>query len=170
MVIIGITGSVGTGKTTISNNLGIRLNCYVNHLNDVAKKYKIKDVENLQTFDFDLDLLLKDVELEIRESKKQEIDMIFESHFAHFIDPSLVDIMFVIGRDLSKLKEEYERRGYNEKKITDNLEAESFNLCFYEAIENGYKEEKQVFLVENKDDINLTVLEILKKLNSVISS
>ena len=59
-----------------------------------------------------------------------------------------IDKLLIIGRELSELKQTYKQRGYNEQKVTDNLEVESFNLCFYEAVDEGYIEGKQVFLVE----------------------
>jgi adenylate kinase len=136
MVVIAISGSVGSGKTTFSKNLAKELNFDIIHLNDLAKNYKLKDVKELQTFDFDLDNLLDDFEKDLRNKKYKNI--IIESHFAHLIHPELVDILFVVNRDLKLLKHEYEIRKYNTQKIQDNLEVESFNLCFYEAEEAGY--------------------------------
>ena len=56
------------------------------------------------------------------------------------------------------------KRGYNEEKINDNIEACAMNICFYEAIEEGYEEEKQVFCVENKT-IDETIKKIKERLN-----
>jgi len=153
MSIITISGSVGSGKTTIANVLAKKLDYELIHLNELTQKYKIEDVDSLQTFDFDLDKLLDEIEEKIVEYRQENKDLILEGHFAHFINPELVDILFVIGRDLEALKKEYVARGYNEQKIADNLEAESFNICFYEAIEEGYEEEKQAFLVVNGGEV-----------------
>lgn len=71
-----------------------------------------------------------------------------------------MDRAFIINRNLKELKEEYEKRNYNENKIKDNLEVETLNLCFYEAIENGY-EEGQVFSVEN----NSTMEHLIEKIS-----
>ncbi|MEC8339436.1 MAG: AAA family ATPase [Nanoarchaeota archaeon] len=136
MVRIAISGSVGSGKTTLAKELGKKLSFNVIHLNELAKKYKIEDVEELQTFDFDLDDLLDNFEKELNEGSHQ--NTIIESHFSQYIHPELIDILIIINRDLKELKQEYEIRGYNSQKIQDNLEVESFNLCFYEAEEVGY--------------------------------
>jgi broad-specificity NMP kinase len=136
MAIIAISGSVGSGKTTFAKALAKELNYEVLHLNEVAKKYKLEDIKELQTFDFDLDDLLDDFEKELKENKYKNI--VIESHFSHLINPELIDVLFVVNRDLKLLKEEYKIRKYNDQKIQDNLEVESFNLCFYEAEEAGY--------------------------------
>jgi len=162
-MIIAITGSVGSGKTTLANYLGEKLEAKVIHMNDNAKLWKIEEVDELQTFDFDLDKTIRDVEVEIMKNTGK--DLIVESHFAHFINPDHVDKLIVVNRDLKNLKNEYEVRGYNEQKTSDNLEVESFNLCFYEAIENKYDEGRQLFCIENDEDIVELARRILKKIN-----
>jgi adenylate kinase len=147
-MIITISGSVGSGKTTIAKTLSEKLDYKLINLNELAKKYKIEDIKELQTFDFDLDKLLEDLELDLK-NKKFGNNVVLEGHFSHFINPELIDKLIVIGRDLKQLKQTYKDRKYNEQKIADNLEVESFNLCFYEAIDEGYTQGKQVFLVEN---------------------
>ncbi len=155
-MIIAISGSVGSGKTTIAKTLSEKLNYKLINLNELAQKYKIEDIKELQTFDFDLDKLLDDLELKLK-NKEFGTDVILEGHFAHFINPEHINKLIIIGRDLKQLKQAYIERGYNEQKIKDNLEVESFNLCFYESIDEGYKEGKQVFLVENNDTIQDTI-------------
>jgi broad-specificity NMP kinase len=90
-------------------------------------------------------------------------NLIIESHFAHFINPKFVDLCFVINRGLNDLKNEYEKRKYIQEKKNDNLEVESFNLCFYEAIENGYKQEQQVFCIKN-ENIKTVIEKIINKI------
>lgn len=164
-MIIVISGSVGSGKTTISDKLGDKLGIDVIHLNELAKKYKLEYHKNLQTFDFDIDKLLDDIEDQIKIYKESGKDIIIESHFAHFINEKYVDYLFIINRELKSLKQEYKKRQYNDQKIEDNLEVESFNLCFYEAIENGFEEEKKVFTVDNNQDFSVTINTILNKIN-----
>ena len=160
-MIIVISGSVGTGKTTIADELGERIKCAVLHLNENAKKYKLVDVPEKQTFDFDLDALLIDIEKAIKEQREQKRDLILESHFAHFISPDLVDYLFIINRD---------QRGYDFDKIRDNLEAENFNVCFYEAIEQGYEETSEdekpghFFAVQNDFEISEVLNDIMEKI------
>lgn len=159
-MIIVISGSVGCGKTTLTDELAKKLDFDVVHLNEFAEEFKLEEHPTLQTFDFDIDALLDKIEDEIKIWKKEDKNVIIESHFAHFISHKLVDRAFIINRNLKELKEEYEKRNYNENKIKDNLEVETLNLCFYEAIENGY-EEGQVFSVEN----NSTMEHLIEKIS-----
>lgn len=158
---IAISGSVGVGKTTISKFLSKKMNFDVIHLNEIAINFKIQDISHLQTFDFDVDKCLTFVE----EKYKHSNNLIFEGHFSHLLSPEFVDFIIIINRDLKDLKAEYLKRKYNEQKIKDNLECESFNVCFYEAEEEGFSE-KQFIVIENIDELDLDeiVTEIYRKI------
>lgn len=178
-MIIAISGSVGSGKTSFSKFLQSKLNEKFEketftvlkerkydliHLNEKAVNYKVEDVKELQTFDFDIDKLVADFNNFLKENRNK--NLIIEGHFAHFLNPELIDFLFVINRDLKELRETYTQRSYNEQKIKDNLEVESFNLCFYEALEEGFEEEKQVFCIDNNsnfDDLYKTVSNLIEK-------
>lgn len=161
-MIIVISGSVGSGKTSSAKELSRLLKIELIHLNEFAKDYEEGFDEKMQTFDFNLDALLIDIEEKLKEYTKQGKSLILEGHFAHFINPDLVDVLFVISRDLKDLKQEYLSRGYLEDKISDNLEVEAFNLCFYEAEEEGYKE-GQFFLLDNSLDLEYLVEKMIRK-------
>ncbi len=158
-MIILISGSVGCGKTTIAQKLALKTGYNLFFLNEIAKKFVIGYDNDVNTYDFDIDLLVEYVEQEIIPLSK---NVILEGHFSHFIDSLKVDVLFVIGRDSKLLKEEYVKRGYNQKKISENLQVENFNLSFFEAIENGFVDKKNLFYVDNNQNIEKTVEEILK--------
>ena len=61
---------------------------------------------------------------------------------SHLLD---VDFVIVLERDLKSLKEELEKRGYNELKIKDNLESEAFKVCRMESVERFGKSKVKVF-------------------------
>ena len=167
IMIILVSGSVGSGKTTIADELGIRADFDIVHLNDLAEKYKIEYNKKLETFDFDIDALLDDIESKIKKWRESGKKVIIESHFSHFINHDLVDFLFVINRDLKDLKKEYRKRDYNLEKIRDNLEVESFNLCYYEALENGFEEEDKVLCVQNEGDLDVIVSDIYDMIKKV---
>ena len=164
-MIISISGSVGTWKTSLSKLLSKKLNFEVIHLNELAKDFKLEEVKELQTFDFDLDKLLILIEQKINKYKKEKKNLILESHFVHFINPKLVDFLFIINRNLKELKKEYKIRNYNSQKTKDNLEVEAFNLCFYEGIDEGYEEEKQIFCLKNEKFLDDLIDKIELKIN-----
>jgi adenylate kinase len=173
-MIVAISGSVGSGKTSFAKLLVDKLNNKIKekggfsvelfdliNLNERAINYKIEDKKELQTFDFDLDKFVLDMNNFLSQNLGK--NLILEGHFAHFLNPELVDYLFVLNRDLEKLKKEYEKRGYNEQKIKDNLEVEGFNLCFYEGLEEGYEEEKQIFCLENDSSLEELVAFVVDK-------
>ena len=153
-MIISVSGSVGVGKTTVANYIANYFSMEYIELNELAEKYKLKDVPSLETFDFDIDNLLDDLEVLLKKKKQEGKSIVVESHFAHLINPNLVDVLVIINRDLEELKKQYNQRGYNKEKIKENLEVESFDLCFFEAEEEGYQPE-QFIKIEN-DDISQT--------------
>ena len=171
--MFAISGSVGCGKTTIVDSLGKRLDCLVVSLSDLARKYKIEEVPELETFDFDIDALLEEVCELIQKCRSESRTLILEGHFAHFIDFRLVDFLFVVNRDLKDLKGVYVQRGYNDRKIKENLEVEALNVCFYEGIEKGYRELKgddieigtqrsgRIFSISNDLDVESAVRKIM---------
>ncbi|MBI4174422.1 MAG: adenylate kinase family protein [Candidatus Aenigmarchaeota archaeon] len=135
-MIIVITGTPGTGKTKISNELAGLLNkktgkkFKVLHLNkeilrrrlwsSADKKRKSKNV--------DMRKLRKFVSLQ----KLRNKNLIIESHLAHYFR---ADVVFVLRTRIKELKRRMERRGWNEAKIEENLEAERLNLILGEALD-----------------------------------
>ena len=163
MVTVAISGSVGVGKTTIAKELSKRLNAKLIELNEMAKEFKINDVPELQTFDFNLDALINNANKII--ANKETKNLVLEGHFAHYLNPDLVDFLVIINRDLKELEIVYNKRRYNAQKIKDNLEVESFNLCFFEGLEEGYKEETQIRCFDNNLELKKIVESIMENLS-----
>lgn len=75
-MIIVISGSVGCGKTTLTDELAKKLDFDVVHLNEFAEEFKLEEHQTLQTFDFDIDALLDKIEDEIKIWKKEDKNVI----------------------------------------------------------------------------------------------
>ncbi len=161
MVII-VTGSVGSGKTTTAKKLAKKLiYSYV----DVTKL--IKDNKLYDSVDKKNDCVVVDiVKLNkfLIEIIKLDKKIIIDSHMSHFLPKRHIDLCVVTKCDLKVLKERLKKRGYSAKKIKDNLECEIFNVCFEEA-----KEAKQrVFVIDTTkrlkiDDIFKEIRLLLKE-------
>ena len=161
-MIIAVSGSCGSGKTTIAKGLAKMLDIECVELHNIAQKFKIEDVKELQTFDFDVDECLNEVE---EMYLNNDVDVILEGHFAHLLSPQFVDVLVIVNRELSELKEEYISRGYNQQKIEDNLECEAFNVCFYEAEEEGYAQHQFIVVSNSK---NVLVNEVIKTIKEEV--
>jgi adenylate kinase len=144
-MLIGLTGTPGTGKTSVSKLLEKRRGWKVIYLNDLIKEehlYSEVDEERDAVI-ADMELIRKrlagiieeekvqDVEKERRDGKKEESITIIESHLAHYI----TDIVIVLRAYPPELKKRLEKRGYSEEKINENAEAESIDLILAEAFE-----------------------------------
>ena len=129
MTSIFITGTPCTGKTTIASKLKGRLI----KVNDVAisqgfvdgidedKGYKIINIEKLDEYMSNM-------------IKNNEELLIFEGHLSHLCHGADKVIILRVKPEL--LKKRLEKRGYNENKITENLQAEALGVCSVEAYEN----------------------------------
>ncbi|MBI1972336.1 MAG: AAA family ATPase, partial [Candidatus Aenigmarchaeota archaeon] len=126
----------GTGKTKISNELAGLLNkktgkkFKVLHLNSVILRRKLwSSIDKKRgSKNADMKRLGKFVSAQTREHP----DIIIESHLAHYFR---ADVVFVLRTRIKELKRRMERRGWNEAKIEENLEAERLNLILGEALD-----------------------------------
>ncbi len=122
MARFALTGTPGTGKTTISKHLERE----VLHLSDLYSSSS--DGKNSAG-----EWL---VNIDILNKKTQNIledYTIIEGHFSHQMDN--IDQIIVLRCDPAVLKKRLECRGYSEEKIRENLEAEAIGIIFSEACE-----------------------------------
>jgi len=141
-MLIGLTGTPGTGKTSVGKLLEKSRGWKVIYLNDLIKEEKL-----YSEVDEKRDAVVADMELvrarlaEILEteekgkggenkSEKEEI-VILESHLAHHI----ADTVIVLRAYPPELKKRLEKRGYSEEKVDENAEAEAIDLILVEADE-----------------------------------
>ena len=157
--VLVITGSVGSGKTTVSKKLNEKIeNSKVINLNEISKDFKIEYDKESQTYDFDLEKCLSFVEKQIK--KEKDKTLIIESHFSHLIKSNFIDLCVILKRDQKKLIDEYKKRSYPKKKCDENILCENMDLFFLEAKENGIE---KIIVVEN-ENLEKTIEKILKKL------
>jgi len=138
-MLIGLTGTPGTGKTSVSRLLENKRSWKVIHLNDLIKeKHLYTEIDEKR------DAVIADME-PIREYLQETIDrnelkeehgrenevVIIESHLAHYI----ADIVIVLRAYPLELEMRLNTRGYSEEKIKENVEAEALDVILIEAFE-----------------------------------
>ncbi|HIH91337.1 TPA: AAA family ATPase [Candidatus Woesearchaeota archaeon] len=138
-MIIAITGTPGTGKTTLAKKL-VRRHGYrymdVNALITRHRLYERYD-RKLKTKIIDPKKLVRFLIPYTKSLKAKGV--VIDSHLSHYLPPSLVDRCYVTTCGLTVLKQRLKKRGYSTQKIRDNLEAEVFQACLTEAQEFGHR-------------------------------
>jgi len=169
-MLIGLTGTPGTGKTSVSKLLEKRRGWKVVYLNDLIKEehlYSEVDEERDSVI-ADMELIRERLSGILEEEKGQHAEKakvngeekenitIIESHLAHYI----TDIVIVLRAYPPELKKRLEKRGYSEEKINENAEAESIDLILAEAFEWC----KKVFEVNTTAGLQKRLWEMWKRL------
>jgi adenylate kinase len=160
MKLIVITGTPGTGKSTLAVKLAKELG--FDRL-DISKHYKTLSVGyNTKKQCFDVDVA-KLEELVQEKLKSVEKGLIVDSHIAHLLPK--VDICVVLTcSNLKMLEKRLLERGYSPQKIRENLDAEIFQVCLVEA-----KEKHEVIEVNtgklSKEQVLEKVTLLAKKLS-----
>ncbi|XP_076465674.1 adenylate kinase isoenzyme 6-like [Babylonia areolata] len=132
-----ITGTPGTGKTTLSEHLA-----EVAGLKYISVSKLATDQELFEGYDQELQCPIID---EDRILDEMEDDMsaggnIVDYHGCEFFPERWFDIVFVLRTDNSILYDRLVNRGYGGKKLESNLQCEIFQTILDEARES-YKQE-----------------------------
>tara|TARA_Y100000310_G_scaffold335338_2_gene417122 strand:- start:36823 stop:37299 length:477 start_codon:yes stop_codon:yes gene_type:complete len=142
-----ITGTPGTGKSTLAKKLAKERKAIVVDVNALIKKEKLFDGydRSLKTSLVDIEKLNKKLLKLIKELQKEKKDIIIDSHLSHYLPPRVVDECIVTKcSKLLTLKRRLEKRKYSKKKVRENMDAEIFDVCALEAYVNKHKKIKIV--------------------------
>lgn len=137
--LIIITGTPGTGKTTLALFLSKKLKIPRLDLHDYYKQISTGYDHSGKCYDIDI----KKFEKLIREKLKKS-SLIVDSHIAHLLPKKMVNRCIVTTcSDLKKLETRLKERKYSKKKVRENLDSEIFQICLNEA-----KEKHKVVVVD----------------------
>lgn len=130
-MLIGLTGTPGTGKSSVSKILETDSGYNIIHLNELIKKenlYKEVD-ENRDSVVADMDIISRRVS-EIVDEKNSPVT-ILESHLSHYI----ADTVVVLRASPEELEKRLLSRGYSSEKIQENMDAEELDIILFESVE-----------------------------------
>ncbi len=159
-----ITGTPGTGKTTVSRVLSSKIDATHIELSkfSIEKGYILEEDEERDTSVVDLDALGEAVSKIVSESNKP---VILDGHYAQDImDPELVEKVFILRKQPWTLKMVLEEREYHGEKVWENLEAEIMGVITAESMEE-YPSEKLVEIDTSEKTVNETADEILSHMS-----
>ena len=128
-MLVAITGTPGVGKSTVSSIL--RKDHRVIDIHSYAEEHGLFE-------EFDDDAGSYDVDVErLNDSIMSEdiTDTTFiDGHLSHFVD---VDVIIVLRCDPKVIRDRLKIRGYDEKKILENVQTEVLDVILYESVESG---------------------------------
>ncbi len=130
-----LTGTPGTGKTTVSTILSERLGARHIELSkfSIENGYVIEDDVERDTKVVDMEALGSAVRNIIEQSASP---VIVDGHYAHeLVDEPLISYLFVLRKQPWDLKGVLETRHYNNEKVWENIEAEIMGVITGEAHE-----------------------------------
>ena len=132
MKTIIVSGSVGAGKTYFSKRLAKSLKYKYIDVNKIIKENKLEEEydRKKQCYVVDTKKLNKVLINLIKNSKE---NLIIDSHLIHYLPKKYVDLCVIVICDIKELKKRLKKRKYSKSKIKDNLEAEIFKICLFEA-------------------------------------
>lgn len=134
MKAIVVSGTPGTGKTTVAKTLAKKLSAKYLNINKLIKPYKLAEGYDKQrkTKIIDIKKLKQAISKEINKTKKR---CIIDSHLAHELPKKSVAIVIITTCNLKTLQQRLKKRNYSKEKIRENLDAEIFDTCYEEAKE-----------------------------------
>ena len=143
MKVVCVTGTPGTGKTTIAKKLAEKYSFHYLDVNkmiiknklvegfDEARKTRVVDAKKLNKF------LIKHIN-QLKANKKIK-GIVIDSHLSHYLSKKYVNLVVVTKCDIGELNKRLKKRKYSQAKIRENLQAEIFNICYNEAFEGKHK-------------------------------
>ncbi len=150
--VIVITGSPGVGKSVISKALAEKLRGFYVSLSEIVEREEL-----VLTVDFERDTVVADLD-KLRDKVSQiiqnaSLDVIVDGHYAPYIVPSsLVSYSFVLRMEPYKLEKRLRARGYNERKVLENMVSEILDVCLVDAISE--------YRIELVDEIDVTEMHV----------
>ncbi|XP_020235214.1 adenylate kinase isoenzyme 6 homolog isoform X1 [Cajanus cajan] len=149
-----VTGTPGTGKTTVCTALAEATQ--LRHIN-VGELVKEKNLHDGWDDELDCYVINEDLVCDELENVMEEGGNIVDYHGCDFFPERWFDCVVVLQTDNTILYDRLSRRGYNDSKLSNNIECEIFQVLLEEAKES-YSEDKVIAMKsDNIDDISRNI-------------
>jgi adenylate kinase len=158
IMIILISGTPGTGKTTIAESLSLKLVIPSFNVHNEALRLGLVEGKDM---DRDADIINEtEIEKIVIDLCKNNNSFILEGLLSHYALPIENRLCIVVKCNISVLNERLSKRGYSNSKIRENLDSEIFCIIENEAMEKGHN----VYAFDNSSSLDKNMEKILKKI------
>lgn len=127
-----ITGTPGSGKTTLSGRLSEALG--MEHVN-VGDVVRMEECHEGKDSDFDAFILDEDKLMDVLEPRLEQGNMLLDFHTCDIFPEELVDLVLVLQVNTEQLYDRLQGRGYEQHKVNENMECEIMQVVHEEARE-----------------------------------
>ena len=140
MKVICVTGTPGTGKTTLSKKLANELGFLHFEVKNFISKNKIFEGydKKRKTKIVDVKKLNKELIRTIK-SRNGINGIVIDSHLSHYLPRKYADLVIAAKCGIKELNKRLKKRKYHKNKIQENLQAEIFDICYNEAVGRKHK-------------------------------
>ena len=126
-MILLLTGTPGTGKSSLATLLSKKTGMQLIRINDIV------DGELTIGLDSERGSKVVDIEkLNARLTKLIKKDTIVEGHLSHILTG---DVVVVLRTKPSVLETRLRKKGFDDEKVRENMEAEALDVCLVESLE-----------------------------------
>ena len=163
-MIIVITGTPGTGKTTLSSIISKKLDNSYRHI-EVAELVKTRNLYSKFDEEWQSYIVDDDKVVDALAEEAASGNCIIDTHDVCLV-PDNVDLIVVLRTDHTLLWDRLKQRSYSDRKIQENNDAEIMNVVLEEATQVGQDLEIEVIERQNDtvDDQNENIKWLLERL------
>lgn len=157
-MILALTGTPGTGKTSVADALGEKTGWRVIHLNQLAQE---KDLYS--GYDEERECKVVDMKALEKEVKKQSKlhNLIIEAHYSHSLP---CDVVIALRTSPEELRERMKEKGWKKEKVEENILSEIMEVCNIESLEEGKKTIEMDTTGKEPEEVVEGIIKQLKKI------
>ena len=138
MKVICVSGSPGTGKTTLAKKIAKEKGFKYVDVTKIVKSHELYDGYDNKKKCYLVDVKKLNKAL-IKIIEKSGEGLVIDSHLSHYLPKKYVNLCIITKCDLKVLEKRLKKRGYSQNKIRENLDCEIFDVCLSEAKEGRHK-------------------------------
>jgi len=156
-MIIALTGTPGTGKTSVAAELGELTGYEVVDLTKFVKNHGLGAEEDGE-YEVDVEAMVAALEEELDPDR----DYIIDGHLSHHYS---ADYCVVLRTNPEELRKRLSQRSYDKGKINENVEAETLDSVLIEAV--GPQEKENIIEIDTTDR---AAADVAKEVNTRLES